>query len=425
MARHPETAEHALLQKPATRGTFSRQFPNKENGMIAAIILAAGSSTRMGLDTTAGDVASKALLPLGSRTVIERVIESVRGAGVEEILVVTGHGADQVAPVLDGLGVRHAFNAGHLAGMFSSVLTGVRALVPDTDAFFLLPVDYALMRPAVLSRLARSYAEAGSGPGSIFHPTCCGRRGHPPLLPARLREEILGADDPDGLRGILLRHETESVEVETYDLTILVDMDLRADYERLTRIAALSPTLDDCRYLRSLLSPPDDLVAHTEVVADVGARLAKAVHERVPELDVELVTSACLLHDIAKGVRRHALVGGRLLANLGLSRLGEVVDAHMVIPAKHLAASTPSEEQLVYLADKLVVGDRVTGLPERTGRALYEHRHSFEAMQGAKARMETALAIARRVEALLGCQLEDVILELRTGTPSTDLERGG
>jgi molybdenum cofactor cytidylyltransferase len=386
--------------------------------MIAAIILAAGSSTRMGLDATAGDVLSKALLPLGSRTAIERVVGSVREAGVEEILVVTGHGADHLAPVIDGLGVRYAYNAGHLTGMFSSVLTGVSALGSDVDAFFVLPVDCALIRPEVMNQLVRSHVEAGGRPGTIFHPTCCGRRGHPPLVPARLVDEIQAAGGADGLRGLLLGHEDESIEVEVCDLTILMDMDTRADYERLTRIAAFSPTLDDCRYLRSLLSPLDDLVAHTETVADVGTRLAQAVHERAPELEVQLVTSACLLHDIAKGQRKHAAVGQQLLTKLGLPRLGEVVGAHMVLPPDKSDTPALNEEQLVYLADKLVVGDRVTGLPARTGRALYEQRHSMEAMQGAKARMETALAIARRAEALLGCPLEDAILELRAGAPN-------
>jgi molybdenum cofactor cytidylyltransferase len=112
-------------------------------------------------------------------------------------------------------------------------------------------------------------------------------------------------------------------------------------------------------------------------------------------------------------VRKHAKVGRRLLEKLGLPRLAAVVGAHMVLPASLLLAEGVSEEELVYLADKLVVKDRVAGLPERTVRALYQQRHSLDSMLGAKAKMEVALAIARKVEAVAGRQLEDILPELR------------
>ena len=68
-------------------------------------------------------------------------------------------------------------------GMFSSVQAGVRALSPDSDAFFMLPVDICLVRPQTIKKLLEAYY---GGKGKIVFPTFRGRRGHPPLVERRL-----------------------------------------------------------------------------------------------------------------------------------------------------------------------------------------------------------------------------------------------
>ena len=174
---------------------------------VAAVVLAAGFSSRMGT--------FKPLLPLGSTTAIERVIGSLRAAGVADIVVVTGHSADEIAPVLDRLGVRRAHNAGFVDGMFSSVRTGMAglwgdgALPPDAalpgglDAFLILPVDCPLVTPSALRRLIAGFEPGGLG---ILYPTCLGRRGHPPLLAARYAPLLLAADAGGNLQAFLGAH---------------------------------------------------------------------------------------------------------------------------------------------------------------------------------------------------------------------------
>lgn len=400
--------------------------------MIAVIILAAGSSTRMGLDASAGEVPSKALLPLGSATVIERVVRSVREAGLKEVLVVTGHAADRLTPVLDRLSVRHAHNAGHLDGMFSSVLTGVWALRPGVDAFFVLPVDYALVQPEVMIKMMRCFAEGGdvdrggtgSGAGArgILHPTCRGHRGHPPLIPAHYRAELLTMSTDGNLRTFMEQHAGDESDVEVEDLTILMDMDTPDDYQRMARFArsidgpvetGLSP--GDSRFVRSLLQPSDRLIAHTEMVATLGLALGRAVRTHAHHIDLDLVYSACLLHDLAKGARGHPAIGRRLLESLGLFRLAEIVGAHMVMPPEQLDLPHLTEDQIVYLADKLVVGDQLVGLAAKTAHTLEKHQGNPEGIASAESRMRAAVVIAQRVEAFLGRPLEEVILETRTG----------
>jgi molybdenum cofactor cytidylyltransferase len=377
---------------------------------VAAVVLAAGTSSRMGT--------GKPLLSLGSGSVIERVIGSVRRAGVAEALVVTGHRSEELEPVLSTLGVRRVHNAGYETGMFSSVRTGVSALRGDVGAFFVLPVDCALIRPEVFDRVLRSHRETEGG---ILHPTCCGLRGHPPLLSGRYRDKLAQASETDDLRSFLRRHSGDEREVEVEDLTILMDMDTPDEYQRLQRFAATMDAAEggpetgatplsseDALYLLSLLAVPDHLIRHCQTVAAVGVALAEALKVRVPALDIGLVRSACLLHDMAKGARGHAVVGQRLLGGLGLHRLGSLVGSHMVMPPEELEGALPTEQQLVYLADKLVVEDKVVGLGARTAETLGRHDQEAKSLLGVQARMRFASVIRDKVEAILDRPLEEV-----------------
>lgn len=408
--------------------------PLESADRTAAVILAAGRSSRMGT--------SKPLLNLGSESVIERVVTGAVRAGVDDIVVVTGHEPDDLAAALEALPVRRAHNPGYDAGMFSSVQTGVGALRDDVEAFFILPVDYPLVRTEVLRTLLESFAGSGKG---ILHPTCCGLRGHPPLLVGRYRRAVLSAGPSETLHTLLEQHREDEAEVELNDATILMDMDTREDYQRVGRFAALldaaagagvgsspaagagsSPaaekgpaivSTEDALFLLSLLRMPEAVVRHCKAVAVVGEALARALAPRVPGLDVDLTRIACLLHDVARTQPKHAAVGQRVLSNLGLPRLGEIVGAHMVLPPELLDTPNITEEQLVYLSDKLVIDDRPAGLDEKKDRALRTWTLDPAALEGARRRMLIAESIRERVNAVLGRPLEEVLP--RQITPST------
>ena len=179
-----------------------------------------------------GDV--KALLPLGGRSALERVVAALRAAGVDEIVVVTGYHAEQLRPELDRLKVRVAHNPHPERGMFSSIQTGVAALTAAPEAFFVLPVDYALVRPAVLAALTQRFAEGGA---DVVHPCCAGVRGHPPLLSTRLRAPLMAASGRHHSAPPSRDQAPQSLEVEVDDLTVLMDMDEPEDLERMRRFA--------------------------------------------------------------------------------------------------------------------------------------------------------------------------------------------
>jgi len=378
---------------------------------IAAIVLAAGRSSRMGT--------SKALLPLGSGSVIERVVRSVLQAGVGDILVVTGHGAEHLAPVLDGLRAREVHNPDWEVGMFSSVQAGVRTLSDGVEAFFVLPVDCPLVGPKVLERLLQSFHEGERG---ILYPSCCGRRGHPPLISGRYRDALLQANKGDNLRSFLERHPGDVLDVQVEDITVLMDMDTAEDHRRMSLFADIidgveraseagdaSLTPAEALYLLSLLEVPDHVIRHCRTVAVVGQALAEALKCRLPDFDVDLVRSACLLHDMARGERRHAAIGQSILSSLGLCRLGSIVGSHMFMPPEMLEAPLVSEDELVYLADKLVIEGEVGSFEERSARALRQGAGDPAALDGVRTRMRTAQIIREKVETILERPLAEVL----------------
>lgn len=186
----------------------------------AALILCAGRSSRMG--------GFKPLLPLGGETLIERAIGLFNGVGIGRVVVVLGHGADRVLPVLERSGIEPVINTRCDEGMFSSVQAGVSGLGGACGSFFILPVDIPLVRPDTLERLLEAFR---TGDAEICRPSFRGRYGHPPLISAALIPAIRDFDGTGGLRALLACHGDRTAEVAVDDPGILLDLDTREDYE--------------------------------------------------------------------------------------------------------------------------------------------------------------------------------------------------
>src|SRR3954451_16093015 len=113
--------------------------------MITAIVLAAGESRRMGR--------LKLLLPFGTRTVIETVVDSLRASPVDEILVVTGHQSEVIEAALARAPARIVRNPDYRSGMLSSVQCGVAASAPETSWFLIALADQPQLAPALVRHL--------------------------------------------------------------------------------------------------------------------------------------------------------------------------------------------------------------------------------------------------------------------------------
>lgn len=360
-----------------------------------ALILAAGFSERM------GDF--KPLMPLGGVTLLERAVDLFRSVGVRQVRVVVGHRAADLLPVVDRAGARAVVNADYPSGMYSSVKAGMADLDASIAHVFVLPVDIPLVRPATVQAMLDACPLNAS---AICYPTFAGRRGHPPLIGTRHVPAVLGHCGEGGLAAVLERLQGHAVDVPVIDEFILADADGPEDFRRLARAAGRGDwfTPAECRELLDRLQVPAPVAAHGRAVAAVALRIGAALARAGHALDLPLVCAAALVHDLARGRQHHAQHGGVLLRELGMPRMAHVVERHMDVPA----AEPPciGETEVVYLADKLVQEDRYVGLQRRFERRLAGQAPDSPAASAAGARLEHAVGLAARIEAMIGRPLE-------------------
>ena len=188
--------------------------------MITAVILAAGESKRMGQP--------KMLLPWEKGTVISHVLAVFRDAGVEDILVVTGGGREQVEDAISHLNVRTIYNGIFSQGeMLSSIQCSIGAMTHQTQAILIGLGDQPQVRKRSVRMVCDAFIETKS---NIVVPSFQMRRGHPWLVTRPLWGELLNLGSSP--RDFLNTH-TESIEyVNVDDPGILADLDTPEDYQR-------------------------------------------------------------------------------------------------------------------------------------------------------------------------------------------------
>lgn len=191
----------------------------------AAVVLAAGMSTRLGQP--------KQLLDLGGEPLIRRTVGQVAAArSVAEVVVVTGARAAEVAAALQGLPCRLVHNPEYAGGMSTSLRAGVAALGPEVEVAVICLGDQPLVGPAVIDGLIAALAAGGK---SIAQPVYGGRRGNPVAFRRRHFAALLAATGDAGGRAVLAAHPEEVVAVPCPDARAALDVDTWADYERLKR----------------------------------------------------------------------------------------------------------------------------------------------------------------------------------------------
>jgi len=188
--------------------------------MIAAIVLAAGASTRMGRQ--------KLLLPMGDgRPLVRVAVEQVLAAGLDDAVVVLGREAEAVGLALAGLPVRTALNPRYAEGQSTSLRAGLDALRPGTDAAVIALGDQPLPDPGVIRRLVAAF-RTSSRP--VVVPVYRDGRGNPVLFGALLFDELRAVVGDQGGRGVVARDPSRVMEVPV-DAPMPADIDTPEDYD--------------------------------------------------------------------------------------------------------------------------------------------------------------------------------------------------
>jgi molybdenum cofactor cytidylyltransferase len=193
---------------------------DERGGPIAGVVLAAGTSSRMGRN--------KLLLPWGGSTVLRRAVAAAAAAGLDPILVVIGHEGDRVRAELAGLPCAPVPNPDYARGIQTSLRAGISAVPEACAAALVLLADM----PFVSAEMAEALVErfrAGAAPlvlsvygGVLAPPTLYGRALFPEL------RSLAGRGCG---KQVMKRHRGEALEVD-WPPAALADLDEPADLER-------------------------------------------------------------------------------------------------------------------------------------------------------------------------------------------------
>jgi molybdenum cofactor cytidylyltransferase len=205
-----------LLMEIVTRPQ-PRTVPNLEgNRNVAAIVLAAGRSTRMGGP-------NKLLAELDGKKLVRIATEQALASKASEVIVVTGHQADLVEQALSGLKVKFARNPDFAGGLASSVKAGVAAVPANADGAVICLGDMPLIDAKLIDKLIEAF-EPDRG-HLIAVPVSDGRRGNPVLWSRRFFRELMTLDGDIGARHLIAKHAEAVAEVPVEGFGAFLDID--------------------------------------------------------------------------------------------------------------------------------------------------------------------------------------------------------
>lgn len=184
--------------------------------MIAAIILAAGASTRMG--------ENKLLIEnKDGRPLIAGVTDAAIEAGLDPVIVVTGNDAERIGAALAGRSVRFAHNPRYRDGLAESLKTGLAALPDKIEGALICLGDMPDVATAHMTRVVSAFdPECGA---AICVPTWQGRRGNPVLFARSFFAEMMTLSGDVGARGLIAANPGHVHEVPMDDDAVAIDLD--------------------------------------------------------------------------------------------------------------------------------------------------------------------------------------------------------
>jgi molybdenum cofactor cytidylyltransferase len=199
--------------------------------MLPAVILAAGFSSRMGLD--------KALLQIpGGDWFLARLARTFASSGCSRLIAVAGPaGIDRIAAAAarDDLAIDLVLNPDPSRGQLSSLQEAIAVLdLGRTRGLLMCPVDLPLVTERTTRRVLDAWQQTGA---PIVRPARGGRHGHPVLFDARVLPELIAADPSVGARAVVRAHGGEVCDVEVDDPGAFDDIDTPEDYRRVFGVA--------------------------------------------------------------------------------------------------------------------------------------------------------------------------------------------
>jgi len=194
---------------------------------VAAVLLAAGAGSRLG-------GRPKSLLEINGRPLIRQLLEAFSGAGIGELVVVLGHYAEKILPVIADLPVKIVINPTPQLGLVSSQRFGLASLSGESKAVLMALADQPLIEARDIVDLLAFWKRQHHQADVVF-PQVDGQRGNPVVLSALAREQILAAEEQVGCRDWQRNNPARTVPFLCANENYLVDLDTEADLIALRR----------------------------------------------------------------------------------------------------------------------------------------------------------------------------------------------
>jgi molybdenum cofactor cytidylyltransferase len=196
----------------------------REESAVAAVVLAAGRSARMGST-------NKLLAPIEGKPILTLVVEAAIASGACPVIVVTGFEAERIAEALSGLDIMFARNPDFEQGLSTSLRAGLNALPAEVEGALILLGDMPLVQVSDLKALIAAFAAKGRH--AICIPVRGGKRGNPVLWGASYFPEAKGLAGDSGAKRLIEIHRDQVIEVEACSDGIFTDIDTPSDLARL------------------------------------------------------------------------------------------------------------------------------------------------------------------------------------------------
>lgn len=188
--------------------------------MIAAILLAAGTSSRMGQNKLLIEVEE-------GRPIVAHVADAAIEAGLKPVIVVSGHEADLVHRALEGRAVTFAHNPNYRDGLAGSLKTGLAALPADVDGALICLGDMPGVSANHIGRIVSAFdPEQGA---AICVPTWQEKRGNPVLFARSFFADMMALSGDVGARGLIAANPGSVREVPMDDDAVVTDLDTAND----------------------------------------------------------------------------------------------------------------------------------------------------------------------------------------------------
>ena len=184
---------------------------------IAAIVLAAGQSRRMG-------PVNKLLMEIEGVPMVERVLLAIQAAGVEKTIVVAGFESDRIEERLSGYDVEFVWNENFEAGMGSSLAVGAAALAENRfDGILVCLGDLPYLKKDSIGKVIDAFKKAKGE--KIVAPCFEGKRGHPVIFPSHYKKPLEGLQGDAGARALIQQEAQNLLELDLSEEGTIRDMD--------------------------------------------------------------------------------------------------------------------------------------------------------------------------------------------------------